>query len=451
MAAGITARLTQPSPIKEKFKTKGIFDILSIACLLGTVLLLWNMKHVQEFSFSLQHQPYYFPFLAALIAGLLVFLSQSRVMGRLMDNPFFRYTAKISFGLYIWHYIVIMAFFFYWDRNYYIMGMRDWRPWLLISIVMIAVSYIVATLSYYFLEKPFMDKVHRKIAEPKPEFKFRKRIRIKPVISAAILSLIALAFLYPLIWLFDASLRPPLEALQVPPVMFQKPLLESVRTYTRESYLISFSKVNAGRFLLNSAVITLTTVALTLVVSSLCAYALVFIRFPGKQFFFITAITTMMVPITPLIIPFYFVIKSLHLLNNWLGLILPSAVSGLGVFLLRQYFIKIPLAVIESARMDGANHLQIWWHMILPMARPALAALAVIQFRLVWNDFLVPTMVLRDEHLFTLPIEVAFINNPPGNPWAQLSMAVITVIIPLALFLRFHRNFIEGLPGGQKS
>jgi ABC-type glycerol-3-phosphate transport system permease component len=321
----------------------------------------------------------------------------------------------------------------------------------MISGVLIAASYAVATLSYYFLEKPFMDRVHKKITAPAAEYKIKRRLRLRPVISVILLSLLALVFLYPLIWLFDASLRPPLEAMQNPPVMFQKPIWEAVKTYTRDSYLVSFWYLKAGQSLLNSAVITLSTVVLTLAVCSLCAYALAFIRFSGKKAYFLAAITTMMVPITPLIIPFYLVIRNLHLVNNWLGLILPSAVSGLGVFLLRQYFIKIPASVIESAKMDGASHFQIWWHIILPLARPALAALAVIQFRLVWNDFLVPTMVLRDDSLFTLPIRISFGRFMGGVSGSYLAMSFITVIIPVLLFLRFHRNFIEGLPGGMKN
>lgn len=103
-----------------------------------------------------------------------------------------------------------------------------------------------------------------------------------------------------------------------------------------------------------------------------------------------------------------------------------------------------PLAVIEAARMDGAGHLRIWWHIILPLARPALAALAIIQFRIVWNDFLNPVIIMRDEKLMTLPVRILLINDTG----AVLAAGFISIIIPLLLFLKFHRQFTEGLTEG---
>jgi ABC-type glycerol-3-phosphate transport system permease component len=232
-----------------------------------------------------------------------------------------------------------------------------------------------------------------------------------------------------------------------PPLMFQKPIWESFINYTNYSYVVSFRQYNAGGHLLNSAVITSLTIVMTLVISSLFAYSLVFIRIPWKKFFFILALSTMMVPMNALIVSIFKVYIDLHILNSWTGLILQSSLSGFGVFLLRQYFIRIPAAFIESARMDGAGHLQIWWHIILPMSRPALAALAIIQFRIVWNDFLIPVVVLRDNALMTLPALLYLI----GGSGPGLATGLIAIIIPLILFIRFHRQFIEGFTGGLKS
>jgi ABC-type glycerol-3-phosphate transport system permease component len=277
--------------------------------------------------------------------------------------------------------------------------------------------------------------------------KVRRHFRIRPWVSTALLALIAIAFLFPIVWLFDMSLRPPLEMQQVPPALFQKPIWMAVQTYTRDSYLESFFYWNSGRALINSVIVTTGTILVTGIVSSMCAYALVFINFRRKKFFFLAAISTMMLPTSTLIIGFYRVVSSLHLVNNWLGLILPAAVSGFSVFLLRQYFIKIPFEVVESAKLDGANHLRIWWHIILPLARPALAAMAIIQFRIVWNDFLIPIIVMRDENFFTLPIKMIFI----GNPGAIAATGFVTVFIPLVLFVKFHRQFIDNLTAGVKN
>ncbi len=440
IAAGLTLRLSKPSKW---------FDIASALSLSLIVLLLWSMRDQKEFSFSLQGQPYYFPFLTILIASLLVFLSRSRFMGRWLDNPFFRFTAKISFGLYIWHYIILTIINYYWANKYLPWNIRpeDLGVWAIASLSMVAASYAVAALSYYFLEKPFLDRAHQRLSEPKPVYRIRKRVSPAGIVNIVILGIAALIFLFPLIWLFDASMRPPIELLQNPPIMFKKPIWESVLSYTRNSYVESMWFWHSDRALLNSIIITGSTIVLTLVVSSLFAYALVFIKFPVKKLFFNLAAATMMVPMATLCIAYYIVAIHLNLSNNWLGVILPSSVSGLGVFLLRQYFIKIPTAFVENARMDGASHLQVWWYLIIPMSRPALAALAVIQFRIVWNDFLMPAFILNRDNLVTVPILMVFMNGRPG---VELATGFLAILLPLLLFLKFHRQFIEGITGGLK-
>jgi ABC-type glycerol-3-phosphate transport system permease component/peptidoglycan/LPS O-acetylase OafA/YrhL len=448
VASGVTLYLYRPSERVRAFAARYGFDWCASALFIAILIFMWNMRNQEEFSFSLQHQPYFFPFLAMMVAALLVCLVHSRRMGRIVDNRFFRYTAKISFGLYIWHYVVFTVLSAVYARKFlFYFGIREWDKWLIISIILIVLSFIAATLSYHFLEKPFLEKAHRALTEKKPEMRYKRKIRLKPVLSVIALSILAIVFLYPLIWLFDASLRPALEIFQTPPVLFQKPIWESVLSYSRDSYISSFWYFNVGRALINSIVVTSLTIFLSGIVCSLCAYALTFIRFRGRTFFFMFAISTIMIPTSTLIISYYKLFGYLHLQNNWLGLILPATASGFGVFLLRQYFIKIPSAFIESAKMDGAGHLQIWWHLILPLSRPALAALAIIQFRLMWNDFLMPMIVMRDPKFFTLPLNMVFITE--SGP--ALAAGFITIIIPLALFMKFHRQFIENLTSGLKS
>jgi ABC-type glycerol-3-phosphate transport system permease component/peptidoglycan/LPS O-acetylase OafA/YrhL len=441
LASGIMVHLSNNQKLLKKLSKYNFFDFASIILLVSIAGFLWRMRGVEEFTNSFQKQPYYFPYLTVLIAGLLVFLPLSKKTGRILDNRFFSFTSRISYDLYIWHYLILFLVAVFYLPEYIsgYMGVKDWQSWLIASVTIIILSYIIATLLYYFFEKPFSLKAERK----KVKVIIKRRIKIRHIVSIAILSILALVFIFPLIWLFDASLRPPMEILQNPPVIFQKPIWEAVSTYTRDSYVASLWIYDSGRALFNSLIVTFSTLVLTALICSLYAYALVFIRFKGKNFFFILALCTMMIPMGTLLISIYNVIKTLKLINNPLGLILPGAIFGFGVFLLRQYFIKIPMSVIEAARMDGAGHFRIWWSIILPIARPALAAMAIIQFRIVWNDFLNPIIVLRDEELFTLPVVVLYIYNTG----AVMATGFISLIIPLLLFLKFHKQFIEGITG----
>ncbi len=441
LAAGISCHIK--ATVKPRHMRWHIFDGIAVVSAIGIVVLLCYVKTKEEFTHSLQQQPYYFPYLTTLIATLIVGLVHSKHAGKILDRPFMRYTGKISFGLYIWHYLIIHLISKYILENYAgYMTIKDWRLGLGASGLMIVLAYGVATLSYYFLEKPFIDKARKKTHFGL--FKEKPRFRIHEVISTAILLTLSLFFLFPLLWLLDASFRTPLEILQTPPIIFTQPIQESISSYTRDSYLASFWYYDVGRALFNSVVVTAGTLLLTGIISSLYAYALVFMKFKYKRFFFVLAISTMMIPSSALIVPFYKIVNQVNLVNNWLGLILPGSISGFGVFLCRQYLLKIPLSVIESAKIDGAGHFQIWWHIILPILRPALAALAIIQFRIVWNDFLYPTIVLRDENMMTLPVKIFFINDTG----AVLATGVISILLPLLLFLKFHRQFTQGLIDG---
>lgn len=161
LASGVAARLFNGSEAVEGFRRKGGFDLICAAGLVLAFILLWSVKYAPEFSFSLQHQPYYFPFYTLLIGVILATAPHSNLMGKLLDNRFFRYTAKVSFGLYIWHYLVIFIVGSVLVRNYQVMGMRELGPWALISAAVIAVSYMIAALSFRFIEKPVLDRAHK--------------------------------------------------------------------------------------------------------------------------------------------------------------------------------------------------------------------------------------------------------------------------------------------------
>jgi multiple sugar transport system permease protein len=271
-------------------------------------------------------------------------------------------------------------------------------------------------------------------------------------VGVVALCLVGIAYLYPLLWLLDSSFRPAVQVFQFPPVIFKEPLLEAIRGYTLQPFRIAFGHWHVGWAFGVSVVVTLAGIGLTLLVCSLCAYAFAYLEFPGRGALFFLVLATMMLPMTTMIVPYYQVIRGLHISNNLLGLIVPYAVSAFGVFMLRQYYIKIPRALIECAKVEGAGHLRIWWSIVLPLSRPALAALAIVQFRQIWNDFLYPMIILRSEQLFTLPVRIQMMDSQNfSKPYdAIITTGFITALVPMAFFLLFQRHFIEGLAGGIK-
>ncbi|HET6412296.1 MAG TPA: carbohydrate ABC transporter permease [Anaeromyxobacter sp.] len=271
------------------------------------------------------------------------------------------------------------------------------------------------------------------------------------ILGVALLCLLGLIYLYPLFWLLDSSFRPAVDIFQFPPLIFRD-FGAAMKGYTLGSFRSAFGHWNVGLSFGVSVVVTLSGIALTLLVCSLCAYAFAYLEFPFRRVLFAVILGTMMLPMTTMIVPFYRVVRSLGISNSLLGLVIPYSVSAFGVFLLRQYYIKIPRSLMESAKTEGAGHLRIWWSIILPLSRPALAALAIVQFRAIWNDFLFPMIILKSDRLYTLPIRIQVMDSQNFNkPYeAIISAGFITALVPMVFFLLFQRHFIEGLAGGTK-
>jgi len=162
MAAGIAARLYKSSAATERFRKMGGFDFICAAGLSCSFILLWLLKNAPEFTLGFQGQPYFFPLYALFIGAVLAAAPHSNVMGKILDNRFFRFTAKLSFGLYLWHCVVIHFIGNVMVKNYHVMGMTDLKSWALISLAVFTISYVIAALSYKFIEKPVLDRAHKK-------------------------------------------------------------------------------------------------------------------------------------------------------------------------------------------------------------------------------------------------------------------------------------------------
>jgi peptidoglycan/LPS O-acetylase OafA/YrhL len=162
IAAGITTQLFAVKDKLVEIKSKGIFDIISAISLLSAFSLLWNLRYAPEFSFSIQNQPYFFPYFQVLVAITLITAPHSNIFGKILDNKFFRYTSRVSFGLYVWHHLIISFVVMKWVSDYKYMGMNDMGKWLQVSLFIMIASYVIATISYYCVEKPVLDLAHNK-------------------------------------------------------------------------------------------------------------------------------------------------------------------------------------------------------------------------------------------------------------------------------------------------
>lgn len=204
-----------------------------------------------------------------------------------------------------------------------------------------------------------------------------------------------------------------------------------------------------GKFLLafaNSTLVALSVTALQIISSALAGYALARLKFRGREFLLLIILATLVIPFQLLVIPIFLVLKWGHLINTYGALILPTAVNGFGILLLRQYFLTIPVELEEAAALDGANLLQILWRVMLPLSRPALVTLFLFTFISEWNDLFKPLVFTTRPELRTVQLALSEFQEQFTNNWSLLMAAVAIATIPvLVLFLIGQRQFIQGI------
>lgn len=204
-----------------------------------------------------------------------------------------------------------------------------------------------------------------------------------------------------------------------------------------------------GKFLLafaNSTLVALGVTAFQVVTSALAGYALARLKFQGRQALLLIILATLVIPFQLLVIPVFLVLKWGQLINTYGALILPTAVNGFGIFLLRQYFLTVPVELEEAAALDGANRLQILWRVMLPLSRPALVTLFLFTFIGEWNDLFKPLVFTTRPELRTVQLALAEFQEQFTNNWPLLMAAVAIATIPvLVLFLIGQRQFIRGI------
>ncbi len=212
--------------------------------------------------------------------------------------------------------------------------------------------------------------------------------------------------------------------------------------FATENYTDLGGKFTFGLYLWNSVFITVVATILTLLFNSMAAFALSKYQFRGQKAVFMLIIATLMIPPTIILVPVFLVINSVGLLNSLWGVILPAIATPTGVFLLRQYMLTIPDELLEAARMDHASEWRIYWKIILPLAAPALAVLAIFSVMWRWNDFLLPLIVLSKSEFFTLQLALNSFQGELNTQWHYLLAMTVITLIPITLVFAFLQKYI---------
>ncbi len=282
--------------------------------------------------------------------------------------------------------------------------------------------------------------------EEYPEVPIMRLAGAQLFIRYVLLTLAALLFLLPLYWMIASSLKPQYQVFAQPPVWWPDPP-------QWQNYKQALTELPFDRYALNTLIIATGAVIGHVFSCTLVAYGFARLEAPGKRPLFIILLATLMLPYPMVMIPQYIIFSELNWVNSFRPLIVPTFFgNAFFIFLLRQFFLQIPVDLEDAARIDGANLLQIIWFIILPISRPAIATVAIFTFQFAWNDFLAPLIFLQDQSHYTLMLGLSFFRSSFEVNWAYLMAASLSVAAPVILLFFFtQRAFVAGISlGGLK-
>jgi multiple sugar transport system permease protein len=252
-----------------------------------------------------------------------------------------------------------------------------------------------------------------------------------------LLSLGACVVLLPLGIVFITSFVPSGKTISEAILHWSLTSVNYLEAWQRGTFLLAFA---------NSTLISLTVTAFQIITSALAGYALARLNFRGKKALLLLILATLVIPFQILVVPIFLVLKWGHLINTYWALILPTAANGYSIFLMRQYFVTIPVELEEAAALDGANRWQILRKIVLPLSRPALITLFLLTFIGEWNDLFKPLVFTTRPELRTVQLTLASFQEEFTNSWSLLMAAVVIATIPVViLFAIGQRQFIQGI------
>jgi len=264
--------------------------------------------------------------------------------------------------------------------------------------------------------------------------------RLRQAIGYAVLCLIALAFLTPLLYMLATSFKPPAEIFSVPPKLFGSEI-------RWQNYQEALDYMPFLRFMANGLLVSAAGTALTLAVSAFSGFAFSRLRWRGRNLVFMVFLATLMIPQEVLIVPMFVMMQKMNWVNTFQALIVPWAFTAFGAFLLRQFFLGVPQELDDAARVDGAGTIRTFLFVMLPLARPTLAVLAVFSFISYWNSFLWPLVIINDvNNLGTIPLGLQMFFGQQGNQWhLVMAASVISMAPTLMLLILLQKHLIKGI------
>lgn len=281
---------------------------------------------------------------------------------------------------------------------------------------------------------------------PAPRVRPFSRTNLVQTLLAGYVPLVVavLVVFLPLLWMVLSSFKQPGEIVTLDLQVLPKSL-------DPENYRIATTTVPFGQFFLNSTVVTVVGSGIKVLLAILTAYALVFVRFPGKKLIFVLILVALMVPAQVSILPNYILIAGMGGKNTLWGIILPGLGTAFGTFLLRQHFLTLPASIMEAAEIDGAGHWRRLWQVAAPVSLPSIATVALVTVVSEWNEYIWPLIITDKPESMTLPVGLTLLQNSEGNGagWGIMMAGAVLVILPiLVVFAMLQRYIVAGLTQG---
>ena len=268
------------------------------------------------------------------------------------------------------------------------------------------------------------------------------KITLQQVWISAFLIAASLVAAFPLLWMLSMSFMPEAEANAFPARLFP-------HDPTLANYAELFAHQRMGRFLFNSLLVASLATVLSLAFNVTAGYAFAKLDFKGRQKLFQFLLAVVVIPGQLTMLPLFFQLKTLGLLNSYAGVVVPFMASLFGIFLVRQYALGLPDEMLQAARVDGASEWQIFRRIVLPNLSPIIVTLGVFTFLTAWNDFLWPLIVLSDDHNYTLPLAIASLSQEHiQDSGMVMACATVTIAPVILLFLALQRHYVRGLLAG---